>query len=285
MAGFRRRGADRLDALGGALQAAPPWTLFSSGMGNAQHPEIGGYPAYGAERATTVADHGHRPGAATSTRRTGYRPLLTVADLQGGTDVFAGSLDQESYALNASNGSALPGWPFFTADSVFSTAALEICTARGKQELVVGGASSAGSALGLSYTQGGHLRVLNAQGGQTLRLRHQPGGRLFAGDRRLPGRRGPRIAVGTGSYYGGASDTDTIKAFTTRLGLVWSETLDGLTNSSPALADVEGGSQLDVVEGTDTATSGLGMGAGRGNGHPGLAPACRRPRDRLGGGG
>ena len=47
-----------------------------------------------------------------------------------------------------------------------------------------------------------------------------------------------------------------MKAFTTRLGLVWSDTLDGHTSSSPALADVEGDGQLDVVEGTDTGTSG-----------------------------
>ena len=46
------------------------------------------------------------------------------------------------------------------------------------------------------------------------------------------------------------------RAFTTRLGLVWSGTLDGHTSSSPALADVEGNGQLDVVEGTDTGTSG-----------------------------
>ena len=66
----------------------------------------------------------------------------------------------------------------------------------------------------------------------------------------------PGIVVGTGSYYAGASDTDTIKAFTARLGLVWSKPSTGLHSSSPALADVEGGSQLDVVEGTGTGTSG-----------------------------
>ena len=91
---------------------------------------------------------------------------LTVANLQGSTDVFAGSLDQESYALNASNGSVLPGWPFFSADSVFSTAAAGDLYGTGQQELVMGGASSAGSALGLSYSQGGHVRVLNSQGAQ-----------------------------------------------------------------------------------------------------------------------
>ena len=225
------------------------------GAGNAQHPALGGYLAYGPngqslwQTAVTDPTTDKHPAA-------GVQASLTVADLQGGTDVFAGSLDQESYALNASNGSVLPGWPFFDADSVFSTAATGDLYGTGQQELVLGGASSAGSALGLSYTQGGHLRVLNAQGGQMYdfdpnqEVDSSPAiGAFLAGG-------APGIVVGTGSYYPGASDTDTIKAFTTRLGLVWSDTLDGLTNSSPALANVEGGSQLDVVEGTDTATSG-----------------------------
>ena len=225
------------------------------GTGNAQRPDIGGYVAYGPNGQplwhTSVTDPAsdNHPAAA-------VQASLTVANLQGNTDVFAGSLDQESYALNASNGSLLPGWPFFSADSVFSTAAAGDLYGTGQQELVMGGASSAGSALGLSYSQGGHVRVLNSQGAQiydydtTQEIDSSPaiGGFLAGG--------ATGIVVGTGSFYAGASDTDTIKAFTARLGLVWSETLDGLTNSSPALAAVQGGTQLDVVEGTGTANSG-----------------------------
>ncbi len=225
------------------------------GTGNAQHPDIGGYAAYGPNGQplwhTPVTDP-----ASDNHPAAGVQASLTVANLQGSTDVFAGSLDQESYALNASNGSVLPGWPFFSADSVFSTAATGDLYGTGQQELVIGGASSAGSALGLSYSQGGHLRVLNSQGAQiydydsTQEIDSSPAiGDFLAGG-------APGIAVGTGSFYAGASDTDTIKAFTTRLGLVWSETLDGLTNSSPALAAVQGGTQLDVVEGTGTGNSG-----------------------------
>ena len=262
-------------ALGGA-------TLDSVfvGTGNAQHPGIGGYVAYGPNGQplwhTPVTDPAtdNHPAA-------GVQASLTVANLQGSTDVFAGSLDQESYALNASNGSVLPGWPFFSADSVFSTAAAGDLYGTGQQELVIGGASSAGSALGLSYSQGGHLRVLNSQGAQmydydsTQEIDSSPAiGDFLAGG-------APGIAVGTGSYYAGASDTDTIKAFTTRLGLVWSETLDGLTNSSPALADVQGGTQLDVVEGTGHRQFGFGLGAERGQRGHRVAPARRRPGDRL----
>jgi hypothetical protein len=181
---------------------------------------------------------------------------LTVANLQGSPDVFAGSLDQYSFALNASSGSVLPGWPFFSADSVFSTAATADLYGDGQQELVVGGASSAGLAMGQAYSKGGHVRVIGPQGGlmydydTTQEVDSSPAvGAFLAGG-------GAGIAVGTGSYYKGASDTDTVKAFTSRLVPVWSETLDGLTSSSPALADVQGNGQLDVVQGTDAGTTG-----------------------------
>jgi fibronectin type 3 domain-containing protein len=237
-----------------AIGGAAPGSVFV-GTGNAQHPDLGGYAAYSPNGQplwrTAVTDP-----ASDKHPAAGVQASLTVADLQGSTDVFAGSLDQESYALDASSGSVLPGWPFFDADSVFSTAAVGDLYGTGQQELVMGGASSAGSALGFSYAQGGHLRVLNAQAGQMYDYdtNQEVDSSPAIGDFLSGGATG--IVVGTGSYYAGASDTGTIKAFTTRLGLVWSETLDGFTNSSPALANVEGGTQLDVVEGTDAGSSG-----------------------------
>jgi len=57
--------------------------------------------------------------------------------------------------------------------------------------------------------------------------------------------------TGTGSYWPGASDTDTVKAFDPSCNQTWSTTLDGYTDSSPALADVLGNGQLQVIEGTD----------------------------------
>jgi hypothetical protein len=226
------------------------------GLGNAQHPDAGGYAAYGPSGQLLWRTPVTNP-ASDIHPAAGVQASLTVANLQGAPDVFAGSLGQESFALAASSGTVLPGWPFFTADSVFSTAAAGDLYGTGQQELVMGGASSAGSALGVSYSSGGHVRVLNAEG-QQLRdydTSQEVDSSPAIGDFLAGG--APGIVVGTGSFYSGASDTDTVKAFTPSLGQpVWSETLDGLTNSSPALANVEGGNLLDVVEGTDTGTSG-----------------------------
>ncbi len=65
---------------------------------------------------------------------------------------------------------------------------------------------------------------------------------------------GVGIAIGDGSYYPGASDSHKVFAINTGCGLAWSQTLNGVTTDSPALADVQGNGQLDVVEGTDAGT-------------------------------
>ena len=121
----------------------------------------------------------------------------------------------------------------------------------GQDELVVGGASTDGLAYGRHYQNGGHLRILSDNGDLICAANTNeevdsspaigailPGGALG-------------IATGTGSYYPG-SDEDTVKVFDTQCNQVWSMTLDGTTGGSPALADLRGNGQLDVVEGTST---------------------------------
>ena len=225
------------------------------GAGNSSKPDVGGYYGFGPGGQqlwhSTVQSIPGDPHPAI-----GVQASLTVADLEGGTGVFAGSLDQLDYALDASDGATLSGWPFFAADSVFSTAAAADLYGTGQDDLVVGGASSEGIALGQAYQQGGHVRVLDDRGDliYDYDTNQEVDSSPAVGDFLSGGQ--PGIVVGTGSYFAGASDSDTLKAFTTRLKLVWSDTLDGRTNSSPALADVQGNGQLDVLEGTDTGTGG-----------------------------
>jgi hypothetical protein len=226
------------------------------GAGNAADPTAGGYFGFGPS-GTPLWRASVTDPTTDAQPAYGVQASLAVGALQGaGPDVVAGSLDQEEYALDAATGSALAGWPFFTSDSVFSTAALADLYGTGQTEIVEGGDQTAGFALGQQYTQGGHVRILNGDGDlvcnydtdQTVESSPAVGGFLAGG--------ATGIVIGTGKYFAGASDTDTVEALDTDCGVQWSSTLDGATTSSPALADVSGNGQMDVVEGTQTASGG-----------------------------
>jgi len=232
-----------------------PYDTVFVGSGNSGNPTVGGYQALGPtgniEWFTPVTDPSTDDQPAHAVEAS-----MSVGSLQGGgTDVEAGSLDQEEYALDASDGATLAGWPFF-ADSVFSTAALADLYGTGQTEVVEGSTQTAGFALGRHYTQGGHLRILNGRGGLICSYDTDqavvsspavgsflPGGAIGA-------------AFGTGTYFDGASDTDTVLAVNNQCNLEWSRTLDAGTSSSPALADVAGNGTLDVVEETDNGSTG-----------------------------
>ena len=217
------------------------------GAGNAASPVDGGYYAYGSNGSELWNQVVTNP-ATDSAPDGGVLASLPIAD--GGSLVEGGSLGQMTYALNSANGAPAPGWPQFSADSVFSTAAAGDLYATGSDNFVVGGASSAGFALGTHYSDGGHVRIYNDHGGlicvanTTEQVDSSPAvGPILAG-----GAYG--IATGTGTFYAGASDENTVKVYDTKCNQVWSDSLDGSTGGSPALADVQGNGQLAVVEGT-----------------------------------
>jgi len=243
-----------------ALDSGSPDDTVFVGVGNAATPDEGGYEAFnpnGTERwfvAVKNPPTDPHPAAAVSAS-------LAVGDLHGaGPDVVAPSLGQEEYAIDASTGKVLAGFPWFSADSGFSTPALADLYGNGETEIIEGGAQTAGVAYGVRYTQGGHLRVLSPDGNAGTAnpagglecsydtdqvVQSSPAvGRFLAG-----GALG--VVVGTGTYWAGASDTDKVLAFGTHCNLVWEARLDGSTGSSPALADVEGNGSLDVVEAAD----------------------------------
>jgi outer membrane protein assembly factor BamB len=223
------------------------------GTGNMFSPVDGGYEAYASNGTELWNQIVSNPSSDTAPYG-GVQASVPLAN--GGSLVEAGSLGQMTYALNASNGAPATGWPQFTADSVFSTAAVGDLYGTGSDDFVSGGASSAGVAYGKHYGNGGHLRIFNDHGGLVCsadtneEIDSSPAvGPILAG-----GAYG--IATGTGSYFGG-SDENTVKVFDTKCNQVWSDRLDGTTKGSPALADVQGNGQLAVVEGTVTgATSG-----------------------------
>jgi hypothetical protein len=237
------------------------------GVGNSSTPHAGGYEAFnpdGTERwFVPVRNPASDPHAG---RTAAVRASLALAALQGGTlDAVAPSLGQEEYALDASTGATLPGFPWFTSDSDFSTPALADLYGNGQTDIIEGGDQTAGLAYRVHYSRGGHLRVLAPTGNAGT---GRPAGGLrceYGTDQVVQSSPavGPFLAggtvgivIGTGTYWPGASDTDKLLAFGARCHLAWQADLDGATLSSPALADVLGRGGLDVVEGTDNGRGG-----------------------------
>lgn len=244
-----------------ALSPASPEDSVFVGVGSAGRPHEGGYEAFAPDGSrlwsvavkNPVSDHARGASSAVIAS-------LAVGDLQGGLDVVAPSVGQEEYALRAATGATLRGFPWFTADSGFSTPALADLYGNGQTEIIEGGDQTAGLSYGVHYSQGGHLRILSPTGNEGT---GRPGGGLKCEDNldqvvESSPAVGPFLAqgaegvvVGTGTYWPGASDTDTLLAFSDHCGLVWADHLDGSTGSSPALADLFGNGALEVVEGTD----------------------------------
>ncbi len=240
-----------IDSTPSVLDADSATPTVIVGSGNDADPVSGGYSAYGSNgREQWFTPVVNPPSDAYPL--VGVQAGVSIGNLQGGgDDAVAGSLGEVSYALKATNGSPLTGWPFFNSDSTHSTAALADLYGTGQQEIIVGGDQTAGFGRGQSYTNGGHLRILTAQGNQICRadtnqvVDSSPavGGFLGGG--------ATGIVVGTGDYFGGVSDTDTLLAYNNHCQLQWSDKLDGSTYSSPALSDVLGNGSLQVIEGTD----------------------------------
>ncbi|MHB1533291.1 MAG: hypothetical protein ACYC1D_01505, partial [Acidimicrobiales bacterium] len=242
---------------GGVPVDSPPSVSGSTvyvGVGNSATPHRGGYEAINGNGSqkwfTTVPD---APGSSTPTA---VQAGLAVGTLQGRAAVVAGSLGQYEDALDAGSGAPLPGFPWYEADSNFSTPALADLYSNGQTEIVQGGDSTAGIAFGTTYSNGGHIRVLSAGGAldcqyntnQVVQSSPAVGGFLAGG--------GVGAVTGTGTYWPGASNTNQVLAVNNQCGLAWAATLDGATTDSPALVDALGNGSLQVAEGTDNGTGG-----------------------------
>jgi hypothetical protein len=233
------------------------------GSGSTSAPTSGGYQAIAPNGGDQWFVRETNPGT-DPTPNSAVAASLTVGSYAGGYGVEAGSLGENTYALGATNGAMLGGFPWYSADSVFSTAAVADLNSDGNNEIISGGDSSTGSSYGQTYANGGHIRILSSAGNsgtgnpagglmcqyntnQNIASSSPAVGQFLSGG-------GVGIAIGDGSFYQGASDSNKVFAINTGCGLAWSDTLNGETADSPALADVEGNGQLDVVEGTQAGT-------------------------------
>ena len=170
------------------------------GAGNAAAPVDGGYYAYnanGTEAWNQVVTNPSTDDAPDG----GVQASLPIAD--GGSLVEGGSLGQMTYGLNSANGAPARGWPQFSADSVFSTAAAGDFYGTGSDDFAVGGASSQGFALGTHYSDGGHVRIYNDHGGLicSANTNEEVDSSPAVGPILPGGAYG--IATGTGTFYSG----------------------------------------------------------------------------------
>jgi hypothetical protein len=225
-------------------------------------PTAGGYQAIGPNGGVQWFVQETNPGT-DPTPHNAVTASLTVSSYAGGYGVEAGSVGQNTYALGASNGAMLEGFPWFS-DSVFSTAAVADLYADDNNEIISGVESTAGVAYGHTYANGGRIVIMSSAGNagtgdpaggvicehdtnQNIEGSSPAVGQFLAGG-------GVGIAIGDGNLISGASDTNKLFAMNTGCGIAWSDTLDGATSDSPALADVVGNGQLQVVEGTSANT-------------------------------
>jgi hypothetical protein len=133
------------------------------GSGDAADSSVGGYEAIAPDGDAQWFVTEDNPGT-DPTPHSGVAASLTVGNYAGAYGVEAGSLGQNTYALGAGTGGTLAGFPWFSADSVFSTAALADLYADGNNEIISGGDSTAGLAYGETYSNGGHIRIVSSSG-------------------------------------------------------------------------------------------------------------------------
>jgi hypothetical protein len=245
--------------------SVPPGSGLDSvyvGVGNAAVPAQGGYMGISPQGGTEFLTKVQNP----PTDNTPYTAViggLAVGNLEGQTDVVSGSLGSETQALNAANGSILPGYPWYQADTNFTTPALADIYSNGRSEVIEGGDSSNGFSYGQTYSNGGHLHILlptgnaftgSPTGGQVCEyntdqtVQSSPAVGEFLSGKQVG------IAFGTGSTFSGASTTNDLIAVNSHCAAQWTDKLDGATTSSPALADILGNGQLQVIEGTNNGT-------------------------------
>lgn len=245
------------------------------GEGNSGSPTNGGYRSlYNTGKQRWYVKPKAQP-SGTATR--GVMSSLAVGNLTSGNDVVGGSMGQEQDAINAVTGKVESGFPWFQADSNFSTPAVASPTGSGYDMIIEGGDSTAGVAFGTKYTNGGHIRILarNGTGGSTnpahgLKCQYNTNQVVQSspavGNFLTSSKWG--AVVGTGTYWSGASDTGKLIAIDANCHLVWRANLGGSTQSSPALADTTGTGHNSVIMGTlINASSGKVYSLNGSNGH------------------
>jgi hypothetical protein len=167
----------------------------------------------------------------------------------GKEELVVGGISQTLYALDLANGATEPGFPQQTADTTFASAA--IANVDGTQRIVAASDSTGGRGA-FNDWDGGSVRLMNGNGGTYWTAASNEVVTSSPAVGNLDGS-GPVVVYGHGRYWNGSDDDGLTVDNATTGALEWEQHLGGYTRASPALADLLGNGQLDVVEPTWTA--------------------------------
>lgn len=176
-------------------------------------------------------------------------PALGDINRDGVVDATVGSLGVRSlWSFRGTDGASLTGRElFYWDDTIFSSPALADVNGDGATDVVVGGDSSPGPPID---HRGGMVRAIAGDGHQLWEfltddiIRSSPAIGDIDGDGK------PEVVFGAGDFWHG-SDATAVFALDAATGaLKWRRETDGVTDSSPALADINGDGTLDVAIGT-----------------------------------
>jgi len=221
-----------LDIDHGAIQEMAPdgQTLWKRGLADEFDPTFGADPALYAS------------------------PVVADTTGSGQSSIVTAGVSLSQYSLQSATGATEVGWPRKTADSTFSTAAVADLFG-GRDPVIVAGSDSSAGPGALYDWNGGVVRAETGTGRVlwTYRSNEVVTSSPAVGD--LDGT-GDKVVFGHGRYWSDreyAPDATTVTALNSNGTLDWQDQLSGYTPASPALADLTGDGQLDVVEPTWTA--------------------------------
>ncbi len=204
-------------------------------------------------------------------------PVVADTTGSGTPSIVTAGVSLSQYTLSAGSGATETGWPRKTADSTFSTAAVADLFG-GRDPVIVAGSDSSAGPGALNNWNGGVVRAETGAGQVLWSYRTNEVVTSSPAVGNLAGT-GEKVVFGHGRYWSDrefAPDATKVTALNSNGTLAWQSTLGGYTPASPALADLTGNGQLDVVEPTWTAygsRTGGSVYAIQPNGHPLWGPA------------